>query len=55
MRNEFLDSLFDILGNDTHIKAIIREYKYTDYEDAAEELLEYLGKDSVYSGHFDEV
>lgn len=43
VRNESLDSLFEILGNDTHIKAIIREYKYTDYEDAAEELLEYLG------------
>ena len=40
---------------DTRVKAIVREYKYTDYEDAAEELLEYLGKESVYSGHFDEV
>lgn len=41
--------------NDTRVKAIVREYKYTDYEDAAEELLEYLGKNSVYSGRFDKV
>lgn len=41
--------------NDTRLKAIVREYKYTDYEDAAEELLEFLGKDSVYSGRFDEI
>ncbi len=49
------DTSYAVEQNDTRIKAIIREYKYTDYEDAAEELLEYLGKDSVYSGHFDEV
>jgi len=49
------DTSYPVEQNDTRIKAIIREYKYTDYEDAAEELLEYLGKDSVYSGHFDEV
>lgn len=32
----------------------IKSYHYTDYEDAAEELLNYLGKESVYSGHFEE-
>ena len=49
------DTSYPVEQNDTHVKAIVREYKYTDYEDAAEELLEYLGKESVYSGHFDEV
>ena len=49
------DTSYPVEQNDTRIKAIVREYKYTDYEDAAEELLEYLGKESVYSGHFDEV
>lgn len=49
------DTSCPVEQNDTRVKAIIREYKYTDYEDAAEELLEYLGKNSVYSGHFDEV
>ena len=49
------DTSYPVEQNDTRVKAIVREYKYTDYEDAAEELLEYLGKGSVYSGHFDEV
>ena len=49
------DTSYSVEQNDTRVKAVVREYKYTDYEDAAEELLEYLGKESVYSGHFDEV
>lgn len=49
------DTSYPVEQNDTRVKAIVREYKYTDYEDAAEELLECLGKNSVYSGHFDEV
>lgn len=49
------DTSYPVEQNDTRVKAIVREYKYTDYEDAAEELLEYLGKESVYFGHFDEV
>lgn len=49
------DTSYPVEQNDTRVKAIVREYKYTDYEDAAEELWEYLGKESVYSGHFDEV
>lgn len=42
------DTSYPVEQNDTRVKAIVREYKYTDYEDAAEELLEYLGKDAVY-------
>lgn len=49
------DTSYPVDQNDTRVKAIVREYKYTDYEDAVEELLEYIGKNSVYSGHFDEV
>ena len=49
------DTSFPVEKDDTRVKAIIREYKYTDYENAAEELLEYLGRNSVYSGKFDEV
>ena len=49
------DTSYPVEKDDTRVKAVVREYKYTDYEDAAEELLEYLGKESVYSGHFDEV
>ena len=49
------DTSYPVEQNDTRVKAIVREYKYTEYEDAAEQLLEYLGKESVYSGRFDEV
>ena len=49
------DTSYPVEQNDTRVKAVVREYKYTDYEDAAEELLEYLGKESVYSGHLDKV
>jgi hypothetical protein len=42
------DTSYPVEQNDTRVKAIVREYKYTDYEDAAEELLEYFGKDAVY-------
>ena len=49
------DTSYPVEKDDTRVKAVVREYKYTDYEDAAEELLEYLGKESVYSGHFDKV
>jgi len=49
------DTSCPVKQNETRVKAIVREYEYTDYEDAAEELLEYLGKDSVYSGTFDKV
>lgn len=40
---------------DSRNKALIKAYHYTDYENVAEELLRYLGKDSVYDGSFDEV
>lgn len=39
--------------NDTLTKYRVKEYHYTSYEDAAEDLLKYLGKESVYSGQFD--
>jgi type I restriction-modification system DNA methylase subunit len=49
------DTSYPVEKDDTRVKAIIREYQYTDYEDAAEELMQYLGRDSVYTGKFDEV
>lgn len=39
---------------DSLFKARIKAYHYTGYEEAAEELLRLIGKDSVYNGHFDE-
>lgn len=42
------------VGDNIH-KCRIKLYHYTEYEDCFEELLQYLGRDSVYSGHYDEV
>lgn len=49
------DTSSPVEKDDTRLKAIVREYHYTDYENAAEELLQYLGRESVYSGKFDEL
>lgn len=48
------DTSCPVEDSDSLSKARIKAYHYTDYEDAAEDLLRFLGKDSVYSGHFDE-
>lgn len=39
---------------DTCLKARVKKYHYTEYEDNFEELQRLLGKESVYSGQFDE-
>ncbi|WP_306349944.1 Eco57I restriction-modification methylase domain-containing protein [Flavobacterium sp. '19STA2R22 D10 B1'] len=38
---------------DNFQKALIKKYHYTEYEEKFEEIKNYLGKDSVYSGQFD--
>ena len=40
--------------NDKNDAARIKKYHYTEYEEKFEELKRLLGKESVYSGHFDE-
>lgn len=45
------DTSNPVEDNDNFAKARIVSYHYTDYEDAAEQLLDYLGKESVYSGN----
>ena len=47
------DTSNPVEDNDNFAKARIVSYHYTDYEDAAEQLLDYLGKESVYSGNFE--
>lgn len=49
------DTSYKVENGDTLTKARIKAYHYTDYENAIEELLELLGKESVYTGHFEEV
>ncbi|WP_044265343.1 Eco57I restriction-modification methylase domain-containing protein [Bacteroides timonensis] len=49
------DTSYKVEDGDTLAKARIKAYHYTDYENVAEELLELVGKESVYTGHFEEV
>lgn len=48
------DTSCPVEESDSLTKARVKAYHYTNYEEAAEELLRLLGKDSVYSGHFEE-
>lgn len=49
------DTSYKVEDGDTLVKARIKAYHYTDYENVVEELLELVGKESVYTGHFEEV
>jgi hypothetical protein len=49
------DTSIKVKESDDNTVAIIRRYNYTEYEEKFEELKEFLGRESVYSGHFDEV
>lgn len=49
------DTSYKVEDGDTLVKARIKAYHYTDYENVAEKLLELVGKESVYTGHFEEV
>ena len=40
--------------DDSHDKALIKKYHYTEYADKFEELQNLLGRESVYTGNFDE-
>lgn len=40
---------------DTLTRARVKAYHFTDYENAVEELIDLVGQESVYSGHFDKV
>lgn len=48
------DTSNPVEDSDNLAKYRIVSYHYTDYENAAEQLLNYLGKESVYNGHFEE-
>jgi type I restriction-modification system DNA methylase subunit len=49
------DTSYPVEENDTRTKARVNCYHYTEYEDKIDELLLRLGKESVYSGMFDEI
>lgn len=49
------DTSYKVEDTDSLTKARVKAYHFTDYENAVQELLELLGRESVYSGHFEEV
>ena len=49
------DTTYPVKDSDTRSVALINSYHYTEYVDAIEDIAQKLGKDSVYSGDFDEV
>lgn len=48
------DSSVKVEESDNNQKALIKKYHYTEYEENFEEIMRLLGKESVYSGQFDE-
>lgn len=48
------DASVKVEENDNNQKALIKKYHYTEYEEYFEEIKRLLGKESVYSGQFDE-
>ena len=48
------DTAVKVEETDTNRVALVKEYHYTEYEEKFEELQCLLGKESVYSGQFDE-
>ena len=49
------DTTIPVEDDDTLQKALIKHYHYSEYEEKIEELASLLGRDSIYSGHFDEI
>lgn len=49
------DTSVKVEESDTNQKALIKKYHYTEYEEKFDELNGLLGKESVYSGKFDEL
>ena len=49
------DTTYQVNTNDQRTKALVKSYNYTELADKAEELLDLIGKNSVYTGRFDEV
>lgn len=48
------DCSVQVEKNDVHNKGLIKKYHYTEYVDKFEELQQLLGRESVYTGKFDE-
>lgn len=49
------DCSLPVEETDTYNRSLIKKYHYTEYEENFEEIKQFLGKDSVYTGAFDDV
>ena len=49
------DTTYPVKEEDVRTVALIKSYHYRDYESVFEEILQFLGKESVYSGAFDDI
>lgn len=49
------DTSFAVKNSDARTKALVNSYHYTEYEDKIDELLQKLGRESVYNGEFEDV
>ena len=47
------DTSVKVEKDDSYTKAIVKKYHYTEYESKFEEIKQFLGKESVYSGAFE--
>lgn len=47
------DTSVKVEKDDSHTKALVKKYHYTEYESKFEEIKQLLGKESVYSGAFE--
>ncbi len=47
------DTSVKVEKDDNHTKALVKKYHYTEYESNFEEIKQFLGKESVYSGAFE--
>ena len=49
------DTTYPVKESDSNVKAIIKHYHYTEYENCIEDIAKLLGRESVYNGQFDEI
>jgi type I restriction-modification system DNA methylase subunit len=47
------DTSVPVDQNDTYLKALVKKYHYTEYEEKFDEIRRLLGRESVYSGQFE--
>ncbi len=49
------DTTLPVEDSDSRTKSLVKSYHYSEFEESFEEIRNFLGKDSVYSGMFDDI